>query len=167
MIARGYIPLPWTENEHRHLPYKYERFNNPEDVEKWQKQGYRNIVGAMYDMRNIWKEWIDIRPYQAYLGWRDVNWSFYKMSPATVMPMHVDTFKRFKELYAHRDHDLIMRAVVFLEDWQPGHVLHIADQQVEPWKAGDFVWWERDTPHLAANIGEMDRYTLQLTGFRR
>jgi hypothetical protein len=34
------------------------------------------------------------------------------------------------------------------------------------WHRGDFVWWQRDVPHLAANIGIEDRYTLQLTGFK-
>ena len=54
--------------------------------------------------------------------------------------------------------------MVFLEDWRSGHIMEVDDQQLTGWKAGDWVGWRYDTPHLAANLGTTDRYTLQITG---
>lgn len=164
--GRGYFPLPWKNNEHRFLPYTQEPFNNPEDLARWKEQGYTGpFTGSMYDMRNSWQPWIDISLWEKVLGWKQMTWSFYKMTTGTILPEHVDTFKRYKELYPLLDHNAIYRAIVFLEDWQPGHVLTLGNEQVEQWSAGSYVWWKHDVPHLAANVGTADRYTLQLTGF--
>ena len=57
-----------------------------------------------------------------------------------------------------------MRIIVFLEDWQSGHYLEINGEPIIEWSAGDWVGWNYDTPHLAANIGMTDRYTMQITG---
>jgi len=163
----GHIDLPWTDNQHRDLSYTHEPFNNPDDVERWQQSGYthRDYTGNMYDMRNEWPEWFDMEPFQAEFNWQHLSWSFYQMTTGTILPEHVDTFKRFQEL--HKDHPgTIHRGLVLLEDWKPGHVLTIANEQMPQWKAGDCIWWEHDVPHLAANIGYDNRYTLQLTGFK-
>jgi hypothetical protein len=58
----------------------------------------------------------------------------------------------------------IRRAVVFLEDWSPGHYAEYIDEPFVNWKAGDTVEWSYDTPHMAANLGVQPRYTLQITG---
>jgi hypothetical protein len=59
----------------------------------------------------------------------------------------------------------IRRALVLLEDWKSGHYLEIQGKPVVGWKAGDVVEWVYDTPHMAANLGLEDRYTLQITGW--
>jgi len=51
-----------------------------------------------------------------------------------------------------------------LEDWKPGHYLEVNGKPYVNWQAGDTVEWAYDTPHMAANIGLEDRYTLQITG---
>jgi hypothetical protein len=53
---------------------------------------------------------------------------------------------------------------VYLEDWASGHYGEMAGQPITGWRAGDWVSWHDDFPHLAANMGRTDRYTLQLTG---
>ena len=167
--GRGHFSLPWQNKEHRLLPYVNEPFNDPKTVAKWEGQGYTNtqFTGGMYDMRNPWLRWIDITPWQDALGWKQMSWSFYKMETGTILPEHVDTFSRFKTLHPDEDPDTIHRAIVFLEDWQPGHVLTLGQMQCDPWAPGSFVWWKHDVPHLAANIGLKNRFTLQLTGFKK
>ena len=59
-----------------------------------------------------------------------------------------------------------VRIVVFLEDWKSGHISEVNGVQVSNWHAGDYMLWESDCPHLAANIGLDKRYTLQLTGHK-
>jgi len=162
-----YHPLPWKNNEHRDLLYRNEPFNDPASVAERNLKGYRNIqfTGDMYDMQRPWPQWLDISCWEEALSWQQLSWSFYKMHTGTILPDHVDTFKRFKTL--HPDYPgTIHRAIVFLEDWKPGHVLTLGDDQIEQWQAGSFVFWKHDVKHLAANIGLDPRYTLQLTGFK-
>jgi hypothetical protein len=42
--------------------------------------------------------------------------------------------------------------------------LEIDGNPITKWSAGDWVGWNYDTQHLAANIGMTDRYTMQITG---
>ena len=58
----------------------------------------------------------------------------------------------------------IKRAVVFLEDWASGHYFEYSGNPLLQWPAGQVVEWDYDEPHMAANIGETPRYTLQITG---
>jgi len=159
--------LPWKKNEHRKLKYVNEPFNDQASIKKWKKQGFDHskFTGEMYDMRNPIPKWFDISIYEKELGWKELSWSFYKMKTGVILPNHVDTFKRFKELHPDYDPKTIKRAVVLLEDWSPGHVLTVDETQMFQWEAGDFIWFNNDVPHMAANIGTEDRYTLQLTGF--
>ena len=163
-----YVTLPWQNYEHRWLPYKNFPYNDPTMPLIWKTWGYdvTKLTGDMYDMKNPHPEWFDMSVYEKILGWKHLSWSFYRMRTMTVLPEHVDTYNRFKILHPEHTKHTIMRAIVFLEKWRPGHVLTLGNKQVEQWNAGDFVTWEDDTPHLAANIGLEDRYTLQLTGYK-
>ena len=89
------------------------------------------------------------------------------MQPGTILPYHSDTYVRFCEIYGVTDISTIIRYVVFLEPWQSGHYLEINDEPITKWHRGDAVYWQGETPHIAANIGQTDRYTLQITGLSR
>jgi hypothetical protein len=81
------------------------------------------------------------------------------------MPVHQDRYIKYIDLFdlQGQEHN-IRRALVLLEDWSPGHYLEIQGKPIVEWKAGTVVEWAYDTPHMAANIGLEDRYTLQITG---
>ena len=64
-----------------------------------------------------------------------------------------------------KDKTKIMRVIVLLEDSKPGHQLWIGDKLCYG-KAGQYFGWEHGTKHMAANLGETDRYTLQITGIK-
>jgi hypothetical protein len=117
-------------------------------------------------MRHRLPTWVDrfIKIYTE-LGWKDIGVAFYRMSTGTVMPVHQDLYKRYIELFdlTGREHT-INRALVLLEDWQSGHYLEVDGLPVINWQAGQVVQWVYDVPHMAANIGLADRYTLQITG---
>ena len=101
----------------------------------------------------------------AGMGWQDIGTSYYRMSTGTVLPTHGDLYLKYVELFnlKGREHT-IRRAIVLLEDWKPGHYLEIIGKPIIEYKAGTVIEWPSDTPHLAANIGLEDRYTLQITG---
>jgi len=158
---------PFWGDAYRHLDYSKEPFNNPWDVTMWQNLGFADkFVGAMCDMRKpqpVWNTHI-IAEFERR-GWKDVCTSYYRMDPGTILPQHIDTYKRYIEIFElENTQQSIHRAIVFLENWDSGHYLEVAGEPVTKWSAGNVVTWQYDTPHLAANMGYSPRYTLQITG---
>lgn len=99
------------------------------------------------------------------LGWKDIGTSYYRMNTGTVLPTHQDLYAKYIDLFQLQGQEhTIRRAIVFLEDWQPGHYAEYMDSPFVEWKAGDTVEWPYATPHMAANLGVTPRYTLQITG---
>lgn len=159
---------PFWDDAYKHLEYRKEQFNNPNDINRWMGMGFAdNFVGAMCDMRQPQPKWNNdiIARFEMQLGWKDVCTSYYRMNPGTILPQHQDTYKRYVEIFKLENrHQSVYRAIVFLEDWASGHYLEVADEPITKWSAGDVVVWWYDTPHLAANMGTTPRYTLQITG---
>jgi hypothetical protein len=158
---------PFWDDEFKHLDYKQEEFNDPENLKKWTDLGYANkFTGDMCDMRSPQPSWNNrfVEFYQV-LGWKDIGTSYYRMGPGTILPTHGDLYKRYIELFNLKGReDTIRRAIVFLEDWKPGHYYEGMGVPKVQWKAGDTIEWNYDTPHMAANMGTAPRYTLQITG---
>lgn len=155
------------DNEFKTLNYISEPFNDPDTVALWQRQGYTNkICGDLCDMRHVLPGWADrfIKIYTE-LGWKNIGIAFYRMPTGTVMPVHQDLYKRYIELFdlQGREHT-IKRALLLLQDWKSGHYLEVDGKAYTNWHAGDVVEWVYSTPHMAANLGLEDRYTLQITG---
>lgn len=147
---------------YKNLTYINEPFNDPISLKEWRDLGYTQtkFTGDMYDMRQDEPEWM-FAITEAF-PWRHFSWSVYRMNPGTTLPMHGDTYARFREL--HNWTGDVHRAVVYMEDWQSGHISEIEDTVITGWKAGDYIVWKNDTQHLAANVGKTSRYTLQVTG---
>jgi len=157
---QGHIDPVWlTNNCHLNFDYINKPFNDPVTLAQWQSIGhiYENYTGDIV-------EWGDLPEYvkelAAETGLHNVGCSLYKMQPGRIIPEHQDTYATYKKIFNNN----IRRYVVFLEDWQSGHYLEIKNDAIINWKAGDWVSWEYDTPHLAANLGSTDRYTMQITG---
>jgi hypothetical protein len=155
------------DDEFKTLDYIHEPFNDPTTVSLWLSQGYHTkICGDLCDMRHRLPAWADrfIRIYTE-LGWKNIGLAFYRMPTGTVMPVHSDLYKRYIELFdlQGREHT-IKRALLLLEDWKSGHYLEVDNRAYTNWQAGDVVEWIYNTPHMAANLGLEDRYTLQITG---
>lgn len=149
------------------LDYIQEEFNDPDSLAKWRELGYaEKFTGDMCDMRSpqpMWNERI-IKIFERY-GWKDIGTSYYRMGPGTILPMHSDLYVKYVDLFDLKGREeTIKRAVVFLENWQSGHYLEICDDVITKWEAGTVIEWTYDAPHMAANIGSTDRYTLQITG---
>jgi hypothetical protein len=89
------------------------------------------------------------------------------MGPGTILPNHRDLYKKYVSLFNLQGQEhTIRRAVVFLEDWQPGHYAEYENTPFVNWRAGATVEWEYNALHMAANVGIEDRYTLQITGHK-
>jgi hypothetical protein len=166
MITRYHFNVFWDDT-YKSIDYIQEPFNDPDSVELWISQGYHTkICGDLADMRHQLPKWANkfIEIYEAQ-GWKDVGLAFYRMKTGTVIPLHQDLYKRYIELFnlKGQEHN-IRRALLLLEDWKSGHYLEVGGKPYVNWRAGDVVEWAFDEPHMAANIGLEDRYTLQITG---
>ena len=165
-VSKLHIGKFW-DDEYKNLNYVREPFNDPASVNTWVTQGYSGpFKGLMCDMRTPQPSWnqqfVDIF---AARGWKDIGTSYYKMDTGVVLPDHQDLYTRYVELFnlTGLEHT-IRRAIVFLEDWQSGHYAEYNHEPFVGWRAGDCMTWCNDTPHMAANLGLLPRYTLQITG---
>lgn len=172
MVTQGSTKLHFAkfwDDEYKNLNYTREPFNDPESLSTWVTQGYSGpFTGWMCDMRSAQPSWNDrfIEIFESK-GWQDIGTSYYRMDTGTILPVHGDLYKKYVSLFNLQGNEhWIYRAIVFLEDWQPGHYFEIDGKAWTDWRAGDAVEWRYDTPHMAANIGLLPRYTLQITGHK-
>lgn len=164
---QGQLPVRWQMNELKNMEYFYEPFNDTKTSEYWTKLwGYQFRGGLQADFRReqpIWTQQVvqDLEDQ----GWAfdHVGTSFYVMRPGDILPRHQDTYARY---CAHHGitSDRVWRAIVFLQDWQPGFLFEVDDRAVTGYLNGHFVIWHDHAPHLAGNVGSQPRYTLQITG---
>jgi hypothetical protein len=164
---KNYIETFW-DNEYKTLNYVTEPFNDSASVAAWTAAGYPNrFTGEMCDMRSPQPKWnqrfVDLF---AARGWQAIGTSYYRMLTGTVLPTHSDLYKKYVEIHQLQGQEhRIRRAIVFLEDWQPGHYAEYDGKPYVDWRAGAMVEWAYDMPHMAANVGLVPRYTLQITGY--
>lgn len=162
-----FLSVFWND-EFKTLDYVNESFNDRDSVDLWIQAGYPDrFTGDMCDMRSAQPTWnqrfIDIF---AGLGWKDIGTSYYRMNTGTVLPTHSDRYAKYTELFdLQQQQHRIKRAIVFLEDWRPGHYAEYLGEPLVKWTAGTVIEWSYDTPHMAANLGLEPRYTLQITGW--
>jgi hypothetical protein len=167
MIQYYHIEVFWDE-EYATLDYTNESFNDPALIDLWTKQGYPDrFTGDMCDMRRRQPSWnYHFVDYFRDRGWKDIGTSYYRMNTGTVLPTHGDLYKKYIELFElHGREHRIHRAIIFLQDWRSGHYAEYEARPFVNWSAGDVVEWQYDRPHMAANLGQEPRYTLQITGW--
>jgi hypothetical protein len=150
--------------DYKNLDYINKPFNNEETLRKWKSLGhnYEKYTGLMRDQSQQLPDWCFNVLEQIPL--HNSSITLYCMTPGTIMPEHSDTFIKYREIMNLTPTDNVGRAVIFLEDWKSGHYFEIDETPIVNWKKGDYVLWKNDTPHMAANLGKENRYTMQVTG---
>lgn len=156
----------WDIDEIKALPYVREDYNDAAQMDQWRQQGFTPKTGKMYDMRH--KE----QPFttEFLIKWandraiENVGISYYCMEPGDCLPYHKDTYKKYIELHnLEKRKKSIVRYLFLVEDRKAGHILEV-DGTIINWTSGKYVAWRYDLPHMAANLGTENRYTIQLTG---
>lgn len=150
--------------EYKNLIYVNKPFNDQNTINKWKSLGhnYEKYTGMMRDQSHQLPDWCFEASKQIPL--QNSSITLYCMPPGTIMPEHRDTFPKYREVMDLKLNDNVGRAVVFLEDWKSGHYFEIDDTPIVKWKKGDYIIWKNDVPHMAANLGRENRYTMQVTG---
>lgn len=166
MIKNRVIPVLW-QHHHRSLEYTRDVFKDSDQESKWIQVGHQ--VDALSIHLHVVKQPYEWMSYlsQYFDDLTNLTFCFSKFIPGTYFPMHTDKYGFFVKENNIEDMSKIVRYVLFLEDAQPGHILQIGDKIYNDWPRGFCVGWEYNTPHLAANLGLQDRYTLQITGLKK
>ena len=92
--------------------------------------------------------------------------AIHRQDPGQVLPWHFDRFFMLRKLYPD-DTRPVWRFLMFLKDWDVGHILQVGDSMLHHWNRGDVVVWRPGVMHVAANIGLNKKWTANITGFLR
>jgi len=159
---RGHVE-PWWDKQFKELDYQYYPLKNTHDLIRWIGEGYShlNLNGGLYNTPRPMPEYAD--GFYNLFPWKDIGIAFYKMNTCDVLPLHVDVYTSYRQMF-RISADKVYRSIVFLDDWKSGHYFEIDGHPLIPWRAGDWVYWNNDVPHFAGNFGTEPRYTMQITG---
>jgi hypothetical protein len=81
--------------------------------------------------------------------------------PGQMWNLHIDKLQKWSKGQPEK----VMRIVVHLTPWEPGHFWHYGNCMHSHWQVGDvhtFDWMQ--VPHSTANAGLVPRLSLQITG---
>ena len=98
----------------------------------------------------------------SYFDIRDAVYAFAKYTPGMILPWHRDNYPTYVKNKKAEVEDVV-RIMIFLHDPAPGHQLWINNKFCTG-PAGTWFSWQGETKHMAANLGESDRYVIQITG---
>ena len=164
MIQHGNINLAQFQQWHLDCdflthPEPYSGFVPMYEIDRDRYQGLVELAIARDIPQNVINYLEQCFPYLS-----DKVYAMHRMRPGKLLPWHHDAYKTYAQRRNVEDLSLITRVILFPEDWVFGHVLQIGHESMHAWQCGDWVSWQGTTPHLAANLGQQDRYTLQITG---
>ena len=81
--------------------------------------------------------------------------------PGQVWTQHIDKLQK----WCPEDPDSVMRVMIQLTDWRPGHFWSYGNHTHQGWHAGDVTTFDwQNVPHSTANAGHEPRVTFQITG---
>lgn len=154
----------WCEDDYKNLQYEYLPHKDQPMVDRWIHDGYHhmNLNGAIVNEKNNIPAWA--KTLLQKLNWQEPGVNLYRMNTGDILPTHSDHYIKYQKIHSIADPSTIWRCVVFMEDWKSGHYFEIDKTPVVNWQAGDYVVWNYNVPHMAANIGLEPRYTMQITG---
>jgi hypothetical protein len=106
-------------------------------------------VPEMFDKINLW------------FGMDNSKMRLHVQRPGQIWNLHLDKLEKWNL----EDPSQVMRIMVALTDWEPGHFFSYGNYVYTQWRAGDVTTFDwQNIPHATANAGHVPRATLQITG---
>jgi len=96
-----------------------------------------------------------------WFGMDHAKMRLHVQRPGQVWNLHLDKLEKWNPA----DPSQVMRVMIALTDYEPGHFFSYGNYLHTGWRAGDvhtFDW--QNIPHSTANAGHGPRITLQMTG---
>jgi len=168
---RGTIPVQWKANDYVDLPWfehpdKRQGFTTAEEnygiykervgclIPKFEKVGKGVFIPD--EVENVFGYVL------SFFDIKDSVYAFAKYKPGLILPWHKDNYPTYARNKNAKVEDIV-RIMIFMHDPAPGHQLWIEDRFCTG-PAGSWFSWQGSTKHMAANLGESDRYVIQITG---
>jgi hypothetical protein len=120
---------------------------------------YGDLVGVMIPDKVNDK----FQSFRDFFELKDMIIDLSMYLPGMLLPWHHDTFPTYMSRRNLQDPGDIVRIIVFLHDSAPGHQLWIGDNFCSG-AAGSWFSWQAHQLHMAANLGQQNRYVAQITG---
>jgi hypothetical protein len=160
-FAQYYEQLPWYRNPDRNKGFataeeNYDIYGDRVGcyIPKFEEAGKGIFIPENVD--NNFKYVLN------FFDLKDKVYAFAKYTPGMILPWHRDNYPTYAK-NKNAEVDEIVRIMIFLHSPQPGHQLWIEDRFCTG-PAGTWFSWQGATKHMAANLGETDRYVIQITG---
>ena len=168
-----YINIPWAPLDTKLVNANVQNLENPPfwtDGKNFERyQGYFQIGNYVPDFEKISQgsfvpDSVDkiFGPAVRSFHLDNMVYAFAKYAPGQILPWHQDGYPTYRR-NNNAELDEVVRIMVFLHDPAPGHQLWIEDKLCDG-PAGSWYAWQGDTTHMAANLAEVDRYVIQITG---
>lgn len=96
-----------------------------------------------------------------WFGMDNSRMRLHVQRPGQVWNLHLDKLEKWNP----SDPSQVMRIMIALTDWEPGHFFSYGNYVYSQWRAGDVTTFDwQNIPHATANAGHVPRATLQITG---
>ena len=148
----------------------------------WETRGYKgegvlppseDLIAEEYDLERAgvdpksiithmnWKLTPNLKKISDLFGLDDCMERIHIQMPGEAWTMHIDKLQK----WAPEEPWRVMRIMIALNDWEPGHFWSYGNYQHQQWRAGDVTTFDwQNIPHCTANAGHNPRVTFQLTG---
>lgn len=94
-------------------------------------------------------------------GFNNCTNRLHVQMPGQVWNLHIDKLNKYNPDYP----ESIMRVMIQLTDWEPGHFWSYGNYMHKQWRAGEVTTFDwQNIPHSTANAGHNPRVTFQITG---
>lgn len=155
----GNIPVIWNEKDYTDVEWTRHEQTGGFDTYQQNFDIYGPNIGV-YVPRQVPAVFAQVTKY---FDLQDLVFDLSRYTPGMLLPWHWDTYPTYSKNMKIEDKNKIVRIIVFLHTSQPGQQLWIEDKFCSG-PAGSWFSWTGSTRHMAANLGESDRYVIQLTG---
>lgn len=96
-----------------------------------------------------------------WFGMDNSKMRLHVQRPGQMWNLHLDKLEKWNPAKPSQ----VMRIMIALNDWEPGHFFSYGNYVHTQWHAGDVTTFDwQNLPHSTANAGHIPRATLQLTG---
>jgi len=144
------------------LDYKF-----PESVSTGQREGLHEYYHS--ESNNLAQGFGDQLPACREKFFQELNIHVGTISwtcilPGRVIPTHNDLFYKLRKKHSVEVDDCI-RYLVFLQDWELGHMVEFEERPITKWKKGDVWMFDHLSYHCAANTSNNNFITCQVNTF--